>query len=149
MSVYKKSTVRFSIPNSEIQEVFLYFFNMNRNKTKINIPKSNLILALIGAIILFLLFLVNFLTFYLLGTEYNETRRIMTYIHVFGFTPMVFLILGFSISSIIISIICLFNRTYNYKNIIALSISLVTLTICIINIYLQLVHERGLVDIFF
>jgi len=121
---------------------------MTSSKIKKDISKLNLGLALAGVVVLFLLFLINFLTFYRPSTEYNETGRKMSYILVFGSPVMIFLILGFSISSIMISVINLFNRVKNRRYIIALVISFITLAICIINFSLQYVYERDLVDIF-
>ena len=117
---------------------------MNRN-----IPKLNLILALMGVGILFLFFLANYLTFGLLDTEYNGIRRTMSYVYAFGSIPMMFLILGLSILSIIISVTCIFKRTHNSKSIIALLVSLITLIICTINTYLQFAYEQSLVDMIF
>ncbi|MBB4034487.1 ABC-type Na+ efflux pump permease subunit [Dysgonomonas hofstadii] len=119
---------------------------MNRN-----IPKLNLTLALLGVGILFLLLLVNFLTFELPKTGYNhnEIRLIISYIYVYGSILMMFLIFGLSAVSIIISAICIFKRTHNYKSIIALVISSIMLIMCGVNMILQFVYEQDLLGMIF
>lgn len=119
---------------------------MSQKKIIKDVPKLNLIFALAGIVILFLLLFTDILTFeLLLDSKHNKIRCVVTHIYIFGYIPMAFLTFGFSIVSIIISIICLFNRTYNYKNIIALLVSLITLGIFLITF----VYERNLINIIF